>query len=254
MRMRSSYRWLVACLPIVLSFTRSPNAYTQPGRSTAGKQTCRRAVMEGVVHEGQGFQAEFARGLVFGMEPIRSGWVVRVVAAGKPRGAHDRAQLATLPYESVSPLLLSTDWAFRAQDAVGWTPRRFHFAATESAYQALAKSYDAVLSGDQEASRHAALLAEAQPEGLLEIEDAKLAPGRADQTRMAAAVSGKFTQTPHTLDTAAASSLLGRIEEVRFRVSLDLPAPLEPSKGMKIVTFSCLQRPTATGNTGIPHN
>ena len=41
---------------------------------------------------------------------------------------HDYAELATPPYESVSPLLLSTDFSFRAQDAVAWNPRRFRYA------------------------------------------------------------------------------------------------------------------------------
>ncbi len=188
---------------------------------------------------------EFARGLVFGLEPIRSGWAMRVVAAKGARGPHDYAEVATLPYESVSPLLLSTDWAFRAQDAVGWTPRRFHYAAVESAYHALENAFDAVVRGDAPASRRAALLAEAQPEGLFEIQDARLAPGVADQTRMAAAVAARFTQTPHTVDGSAPASALGRLEAVRFRVALDLPAGLQPAAGMKIADVPCPVRPTA---------
>lgn len=220
-------------------------AWTQRPASAKGKvPQCRRAVLEGVVRAGQGFQTEFARGLVFGLEPIHSGWALRVVAAGKPRGPHDYAEVATLPYQSVSPLLLSTDWAFRAQDAVGWTPRRFHYAATESAFAALAAGYDAVLRGDGPASQRAALLAEAQPEGVLEIEDARLAPGTADQVRTAAAVSSRFPETPHTLDGSAPPSLLGRLEDVRFRVSLDLPTGLQPATGMKIAAFACPERPT----------
>lgn len=222
-------------------------AWSQRGVSPARKARpqCRRAVLEGTVHEGQGFQVEFAQGLVFGLEPIRSGWAVRVVAANRPRGPRDYAEVATLPYQSVSPLLLGTDWAFRAQDAVGWTPRRFHFAGTEDAYRALLGGYDAVLRGDAAASQRAALLAEAQPEGLLEIKDAKLAPGLADQTRMAAAVSARFTATPHTVDASASPSPLGRVEDLRFRVSLDLPENKPAGAGVKIATFGCWGRPTA---------
>ena len=244
---------LAACFAIACACGKKADTQTRAGSAKAKSLPCRRTVMEGVLQEGQGFQAEFARGLVFGMEPIRSGWAVRVVAAKKARGPHEYAEVATLPYQSVSPLLLSTDWAFRAQDAVGWTPRRFRYAATEAAYLALAKDYDGVLRGDGAASQRAVQLASAQPEGLLEIEDAKLAPGLADQTRVAAAVSAHFAQTPHTLDSAAQPSPLGRIEEVRFRISLDLPAGLEPVKGLKIVMFSCPLRPTTEGNTGIPH-
>ncbi len=204
---------------------------------------CRRALLESSIHSGQGFQAEFAQGFVFGLEPLPSGWALRVVAANKPRGPHDLAELATLPYASVSPLLLSTDWAFRAQDAAGWTPRRFRYASTESANATLAAGYDAVVRGDDAASRQAAALSEAQPEGLFEIEDVRLAPGMANQTPMAAAVSAHFTQTPHTVDTAAPPSPLGHLEQIRFRVSLDLPTGLLAAKGVKITVFPC-PRPT----------
>ena len=50
---------------------------------------------------------------------------------------HDYAELATPPYESVSPLLLSTDFSFRAQDAVAWNPRRFRYADNSAEFQRL---------------------------------------------------------------------------------------------------------------------
>ena len=240
---------LLLCAGALMARTSVAQGSAAPPSRAAQKNRlpqCRRAVVDGIVHEGQGFQVEFARGLVFGLEPIRSGWALRVVAAGKPRGPHDYAEVATLPYQSVSPLLLSTDWAFRAQDAVGWTPRRFRYAGSASAYAALAAGYDGVVRGDMAASERAALIANEQPEGVLEIEDARLAPGAADQVRTAAAVSSRFTQTPHTLDGSGPPSMLGRLEEVRFRVLLDLPDSLQPARSVEVLKFACPVRPTVT--------
>ena len=42
------------------------------------------------------------------------------------------------PTKSVTPLSISTDFAFRAQDAIGWNPRRFRFATSAAAYHASA--------------------------------------------------------------------------------------------------------------------
>jgi hypothetical protein len=75
---------------------------------------------------------------------------VRVLPAQGPRGQHDYAELPpppyqTPPYFSVSPLLVSSDFSFRAQDAVGWNPQRFRYAASREEFQKLAGAYDAYL-------------------------------------------------------------------------------------------------------------
>ena len=59
----------------------------------------------------------------------------------EPRGSEDYAELATPPYRSVNPLLISTDYGFRSQDAVGWNPRRFRFAGTAAEFSALEAIY-----------------------------------------------------------------------------------------------------------------
>ncbi|HEY6374845.1 MAG TPA: hypothetical protein VIX90_04900, partial [Edaphobacter sp.] len=95
----------------------------------AGSKGCVRGVLEGEVHAGEGFVRPIGNGLEVMLEPLASGWILRVLPVGVPRPAHDYAELATPPYQSVSPLLISTDFSFRAQDAVGWNPREFRFAA-----------------------------------------------------------------------------------------------------------------------------
>ena len=80
-------------------------------------------------------------GLEVTLEPLPSGWILRVIPKGKPRPPHDYAELATPPYHSVSPLLISTDYSFRAQDALGWNPRRFRFAPDQRSFSRMLNVY-----------------------------------------------------------------------------------------------------------------
>jgi len=206
---------------------------------------CSRVEFEGDVHAGEGFEKVFSPGLRFFLEPLRTGWIVRVLAADEPLGPHDYAELATPPYRSVSPLLFSTDWSFRAQDAVAWNPRRFRYAANREVFRKLAALYDKVMSGDAASSGKAAELVSAQPEGVLQILDTKLVPGVADQAQMAATVASHLTETPHTVDQSQTPSPLGRVEELRFRVQLELPQGIQAVKGMKIEKIFCSAQPAA---------
>jgi len=211
----------------------------------AGKtQSCHRAVFEGDVRAGEGFERVFARGLKFYLEPLRSGWIVRVLAVDEPRGMHDYAGLATPPYNSVSPLLIGTDWSFRAQDAVAWNPRRFRYAADRGAFRRLAGLYDGVVAGDPGKSAIAAELVSGQPEGVLTILDARIVPGIADQAQMAATVASHLGTTPHSVDQASTASPLGRVEELRFRVELDMGPGVEVAKGVQAEKMQC-PMPTA---------
>ena len=141
-------------------------------------------------------------GLKLWFQPIASGWILRVVPVAGPLGQHDYAELATPPFQSVTPLSLSTDFAFRAQDAVGWNPRRFRFATSEDEFKRLSEVYERYESAgarppatlEMEVADEVSKAAE----GKLTIVDAKLVPGMADQWKMAAAVSSRFETTAHT--------------------------------------------------------
>ena len=104
------------------------------GRRLRRGARCSRAVIEGEVRAGGGFRASFGGGLDFVLEPTALGWVVRVLPTGEGRKSVDYAEVATPPYRSVSPLLVSTDFSFRAQDAVGWNPRRFRYAGGQAGF------------------------------------------------------------------------------------------------------------------------
>ena len=220
--------------------------------SAEAQKTCSRVQFEGDVKAGEGFTMEFARGLTFFLEPLKSGWIVRVLATGEPRGPHDYAELATPPYRSVSPLLITTDWSFRAQDAVGWNPRRFRYAGDTKVFRQLADLYPGVMANDPSNSAKVGELVTSQPEGVFQILDARFVPGLADQARMAASVASHFLETPHTVDQSVAPSPLGKLEELRFRVTIDLLPGAGMAKigtpGMKVEKISC---PAPTAGTAI---
>ena len=205
------------------------------GGSAAGKPACRTEVIEGTAEAGKPFVRPIGNGLLFALQPVRAGWIVRVVPAathpadvGQP-GFHDYAELATPPYQSVTPLSLSTDFGFRSQDAVGWNPRRFRFADSPAAYARLLAAYDGFQRAGAPAAGPAmsALAGEVAgaDEAVLTILDAQLTPGTADQGAAAAAVSANFSTTAHTLVQVAdgQSSAQGKLVALRFRVELEIP-------------------------------
>ena len=217
----------------------------RPKAAGAGVQSrCRSAVVEAEVRAGAGFRGSFGAGLDVMLEPIASGWAVRVVPTHGARPAVDYAEIATPPYRSVSPLLLSTDFSFRAQDAVGWNPRRFRYAGTGQAYGRLEDVYRRVTrvpaaspADEAELGRLVAM----QPAAVIEILDASIVPGTADPTRAAALVSTHFGTTAHTTERPENGRVtpLGRIGWMRVRVRLELPPGAAASPGVRVESGAC---------------
>jgi hypothetical protein len=215
--------------------------------SGAGLRECRAVSFEGEVRAGEAFRKEFTPGLEFFLEPLRSGWIVRVLevrAGAEIRGTHDWAEVATPPYRSVSPLLVSTDWAFRAQDAAAWNPREFRYAGSESAFQQMSGLEDRVVRNDASADVADAELASMQPQGVLQLLDVVLVPGTRDQAGTAALVASHLEQTPHEVVQGESPSVLGKLVRLRFRVTLELGKGMKPAAGLVPERFSCGERPT----------
>ena len=93
---------------------------------------CEKLELLGEVHAAQEWKAAFGEGWVFRLIPIHpgnagySGWdlvVDREAGAGFP----DALLLATPPYRSINEREVGTTFGVRAQDAIGWNPRSFHF-------------------------------------------------------------------------------------------------------------------------------
>ena len=213
-------------------------------QKTDGPVRCRVAVMEGEVKAGQQFVKRIGSGLEVMLEPLPSGWILRVLPVAPTRPSHDYAELATPPYHSVSPLLLSTDFSFRAQDAIGWTPRRFRYAQDQAMSARLLKAYDAYEAkpGASPASQQAlAELVAQAPAGVLTILDAHLTPGMADQAGTAATLASHFIATPHVIEPPAdgKTTPLGKINLVRFRIDLELPRALKPESGLDVKLAPC---------------
>jgi len=209
---------------------------------------CKAAVLEGEVRAGESFRKVFAPGYEFFLEPLRSGWLVRVleVRSGvERREAHDLAEVATPPYRSVSPLLISTDWAFRAQDAAAWNPREFRWAADRTSFLRLAEDEERIAKGsDAAAEQDLARRVMQQPEGTLRLLDVALVPGTHDQSRMAAAVASHLATTPHEVVQGVTPSALGELRRIRFRVELHLGAGMGVAKDVAEREISCSVQPT----------
>jgi hypothetical protein len=194
---------------------------------------------------GQEYTHSLGNGLRVWFQPIASGWILRLVLAAGPVGDHDYAELATPPYQSVSPLSISTDFAFRAQDAVGWNPRRFQFAASLEDFKRLRRMYERLEQANGHGStaldRELAAEVGRAAQAKLTIVDARLVPGMADQWRMAAAVSSRFASTAHTLVEPADGrpSQLGTLVWVRFRMEFELPPGFRPDPGLRVVPQVC---------------
>ncbi|MDE1156255.1 MAG: hypothetical protein PW735_11080 [Acidobacteriaceae bacterium] len=216
-------------------------------RSQGKTESCTAAVLEGEVRAGQSFRKEFAPGRELFLEALPSGWIIRVLElrnGHELRGAHDWAEVATPPFQSVSPLLISTDWAFRAQDAGAWNPRSFRYARDESAFTALAALEARVLANDGAAAVQLGSLVPEQLAGSLRILDVELVPGLRDQAAMATSVASHWEETPHEVVQGATPSALGRLTRLRFRATLDLASGTSAVPGVKVQRFSCTLRPT----------
>lgn len=207
--------------------------------------THRVAIIEGEVRAGQPFERPLGNGLKILLEPLASGWVLRVVPAQGPRGPHDYAELATPPYQSVSPLLISTDFSFRAQDALAWNPRHFRFAEDRASfaelssayaqYQRLAKAGPGAAADMRLAEARLATLVSRAPEGELTIVDAHLVQGTGDQARSAALVASHPNSSARQIDQPAdgVATPLGRLNWLRFRIRLDLPPGFHLDKALQ---------------------
>ncbi|MDE3105711.1 MAG: hypothetical protein KGK08_11090 [Acidobacteriota bacterium] len=223
----------------------SAQSVPQPARVERAR-VCRLAVLEGEVNAGARFVQPLAGGLQVELDPLGwgSGWLLRVEPVGHTSLQHDNANLATPPYDSVNPLLLSTDFSFRAQDVVAWNPRSFRYAPDAASYRQLATlyaRYQQSQGNDAQAAGQLAEVVSRLPAGRLEILDAKLTPGMANQAQMAAAVASHFSTTAHTvvLPQTGQATPLGRVNWLRFRVVVALPGAMQPGPNVKLQRGPC---------------
>ncbi len=201
---------------------------TQPAGPRGVGKPCREVQFEGTVTAGGGFRKTFASGLDFLLEAVPHGWVIRVLPSVGARPAQDFAEVATPPFRSINPLLLTTDFGFRAQDVVGWNPRTFHSVRKAAEFPEAQRAYlAATASRHPTAAEDAAVTRVAMKalEGRFELLDAVLAPGSADQSAAAGLVASHFATTAHTFRAPenGSTGALGEVLSLRFRVTLSVP-------------------------------
>ena len=188
----------------------------------ARAQACKPQTYEGSVLRGKSWQEAISPTLDLKLEAVPSGWMIRVLPHTGPRPPHDAAELANPPYRSPTPILISTDFSFRAQDAVAWNPRAFRFFTTAAQTATAESVFQATLRDPRDATAAAQLypLLAAAPEATLRIVDAEIVGGTANQTAAAATVASHFEQTAHTVRTDLPSSPLGALLGLRFRFTV----------------------------------
>ncbi len=225
-------------------------------------RTCARVTIEGEVNAGREWRVALGQGWVFRVLPIAafqpdySGWdlvVDREPAAGYP----DALLLATLPYNSINEREIGTTFGLRAQDAIGWNPRSFRFLSNPAQFKEGRRSFLEVnqsgfakgsegkpgTSKGRMAETMARLLEleKGASHGEFRILDAHLVPGIADPMPFAQAWALAASQTPHEIEAAPANqaSERGRLQSLRFRLTLWLPGQWNAPPELRAVNVPC---------------
>ena len=200
--------------------------------------SCRKVVVTGEVSAGQAWRAPLGQGWVLLLLPIGpgrvgySGWDL-VVDRDPPAGYPDALLLATPPYNSINEREIGTTFGVRAQDAIGWNPRSFHFMVDPLGFREAQQIYlgmarDGWLNGGKGGSHDVDRLLRLEKDsagGELRVEDVRLTPGIADAAPFAQAWALAAARTPHEIVPAAdgKSSPRGSLAWMRFSVTLWLP-------------------------------
>ena len=208
---------------------------------------CQTLTFAGEVAARSTYRRRIDAKLEFVLEPVASGWIIRVLPLSGPRPPHDYAEVATPPYNSVTPLSITTDFALRSQDAIGWNPRDFHFAADRTSYLRLLAFYQrstvsGSLRGGTPTGGEIAEALRASGAGTLTIVDAHLEAGTADQSAAGAAVASHFNSTAHALMPPGSHipTALGQLLWLRFQVNLRWPGSGHTNPSTSPTEDACL--------------
>jgi hypothetical protein len=128
---------------------------------------------------------------------------------------------------------------------MGWNPREFRFATDGRGFVQLYElygEYRKAASPSEDVKGRLAELVSRAPQGRLEILDAHLVPGMADQAKAAAMVASHFGSTAHRIEQPAdgEATPLGKVTWMRFRISLEIPAGFRVDKGVRLERSGCM--------------
>lgn len=231
-------KWV--CCAVLLAWACLPAA--------AGEAACRTLILTGQIDAGREWRAPIGQGWVLRLVPLTSGYtgwdlvVDRLPAAGYP----DALLLASPPYGSINEREIGTSFGLRAQDAIGWNPRSFHFLTDPAALREAQQLLPLVASGArsvqaQQAAARLMALAGHAAFGQLRIEDARLTPGVADAKPYAEAWAGQAARMAHTEVPAPGgkATAQGALDWMRFSVTLWLPEGWKSPAGARSIAAPC---------------
>lgn len=211
----------------------------------AAPHACRKVTLAGEVFAGQEWRQAIGQGWVFRVMPIQpdarsgrfySGWDL-VVDRDPPAGFPDALLVATPPYNSMNEREIGATFGLRAQDAIGWNPRSFHFLIDAAAFRESRELYrilgsvrypmqaPAADSPQNMAIQRQLKINEKAAAGQFRILDARLVPGLADPAPYAEKWALAAARMAHTDEAPAPghATPLGELHWIRFSVALWLP-------------------------------
>jgi len=226
--------------------------------SPAQPPACQKIVLTGEVTARQPWSAPFGQGWVFRLVPLQpgsagySGWDL-VVDRDPPAGFPDALLVATPPYNSINEHEVATTFGLRAQDAIGWNPRSFHFLTDPAAFRESQKLFQALgatgnrpqppVPGTPAANAIQRLLKinQTASAGQFRILDARLAPGVSDAASYAEPWALASPKTRHTFEPSStgSSTPLGELHWLQFSVTLWLPAAWKSPPALHPTSAAC---------------
>jgi hypothetical protein len=223
---------------------------------------CWRILLTGEVNAGQEWKQPFGQGWLFRVVPIQpghtpgtpvySGWDL-VVDRDPSAGYPDALLVATPPYYSISEREVATTFGLRAQDAIGWNPRSFHFLTDSEALHEGQKEFRALggtkiwtekpqsNSREQVAEQRLLEINRRSSAGEFRILNARLTPGIADAAPFAQRWALQSSKTPHTIarSTGTKATPFGELEWMRFSITLLLPVGWKTPRELGAVRGAC---------------
>jgi hypothetical protein len=214
-------------------------AVTLVAAPSSGAGGCQKLQLSGEVKAGESWSASIGQGWTFRVLPIApsgrgyTGWDL-VVDPPADGGYPDALLLGTPPYGSLNEREIGTTFGLRAQDAIAWEPRRFHFLNTAKDVRSARELYRQVMAKPSSASAASELLklissgtGGSLSSGQFKIVDARLATGTADPQVFARQWTAHLHQVPHSIVQqdahVAEASPRGELLWIRFEATLWLP-------------------------------
>ena len=150
-------------------------------------------------------------------------------------GYPDALLLGTPPYDSLNEREIGTTFGLRAQDAIAWGPRRFHFLISQKDLKRGRELFSRVtakaggLSSAAQGRASEELLEMVSDSarvgaGEFVVQDARLVLGTGDPAIFAQQWATRLQQVPHTaVQSNGRASARGELQWVRFTLALWVP-------------------------------